>query len=366
VAEVLILTAAYGEGHNAAARGLRDAFSELGATPHLVDLFAEMGGRFYDRTRSAYLDVINHAPSLWSATYRLVDALPFGAIAEPLLLKVRRRLAEILEQKRPAVVISVYPMFGYFVNRIYAGRRRPFPFYTVVTDSITINSIWYRCGSDRFFVANESTAAVMREAGVPAGKISVSGFPVSPVFARSRPPRPAPGETVPRVLFMINAQQGVAPAIVGSLLSLPQIELTVTVGRDEALRRKIEAVAVRPIEIHGWTDRMPELLMRNHLLIGKAGGAAVQEAIAARTPMLVTSVVPGQEEGNAKLLTEHGCGAICETPQKILTTVDSLFRDGATLWHGWERAVAKLSRPDAAGGIAREILQKIGSAEMSR
>jgi processive 1,2-diacylglycerol beta-glucosyltransferase len=110
---------------------------------------------------------------------------------------------------------------------------------------------------------------------------------------------------------------------------------------------------------------MPELLMRNHLLIGKAGGAAVQEAIAARTPMLITSVVPGQEEGNAQLLTESGCAAICDTPAKISGAVATLFRDGAALWHSWETAIAKLSRPDAARGIASEILREVERKESS-
>jgi processive 1,2-diacylglycerol beta-glucosyltransferase len=365
VPSVIILTAAYGEGHNAAARGLRDAIQELGGTVEIVDLFAQTSTRLYDRTRSLYLDVIAHAPWLWSATYRVVDALPFGVLAEPLLRKARRRLTAILENKQPAAVVSVYPMFGYFLDRIYANRPRPFPFYTIVTDSITINSIWYRCSSNLFFVANDSTGAVLRNAGVPSEKVAVKGFPVSPVFARLRPPRPGPEASAPRVLFMINAQQDIAPAIVARLLSNPRIELTVTVGRDEALRRKIEAIAARPLEIHGWTDRMPELLMRSHLLIGKAGGAAVQEAIAARTPMLITSVVPGQEEGNAQLLTEHGCGAICETPEKISATVDALFREGSRLWHAWESAITALSHPDAAREIAQEILRPMKSPATS-
>jgi processive 1,2-diacylglycerol beta-glucosyltransferase len=365
MARVLILTAAYGEGHNAAARGLREAVEELGGTGEVVDVFAQIGGRLYDRTRAAYLGVINHAPWLWSATYRAVDTLPFGALAEPLLFKVRRQLAQLFARVQPAAVVSVYPMFGYFVDRLYANRPRPFPFYTVVTDSITVNSIWYRCRSDRFFVPNEPTAEVMRRAGVPDAKIAVAGFPVSPVFARARTPRPSPAESAPRVLFMINAQKEIAPAIVGALLSMPHLELTVTVGRDDVLRKKIESMAARPLEIHGWTERMPELLMRNHLLIGKAGGAAVQEAIAARTPMLITSVVPGQEEGNAQLLTESGCAAICDTPAKISGAVATLFRDGAALWHSWETAIAKLSRPDAARGIASEILREVERKESS-
>jgi processive 1,2-diacylglycerol beta-glucosyltransferase len=103
---------------------------------------------------------------------------------------------------------------------------------------------------------------------------------------------------------------------------------------------------------------MPELLMANHLLIGKAGGAAVQETIAACTPMLMTSVVPGQEEGNARLLIENGCGALCPTPESVCKKLESLFAHGAREWREWEKAIAQLSRPGAALEIARFICAK--------
>jgi processive 1,2-diacylglycerol beta-glucosyltransferase len=100
---------------------------------------------------------------------------------------------------------------------------------------------------------------------------------------------------------------------------------------------------------------MPELLMSHHLLIGKAGGAAVQEAIAAQTPMLITHVVPGQEEGNARLLIENGCGAICPTPELVAEKVGHLFASDAGEWQRWRRNIERLSRPDAALQIARFV-----------
>jgi processive 1,2-diacylglycerol beta-glucosyltransferase len=102
---------------------------------------------------------------------------------------------------------------------------------------------------------------------------------------------------------------------------------------------------------------MPELLMTHHLLIGKAGGATVQEAIAARTPMLLTQIVPGQEEGNAKLLMQNQCGALCPTAEALGAMVERLFANGATRWLDWERNISRLSKPDAALQIARFVLQ---------
>jgi len=362
MSKVLLLTAGYGEGHNAAARGLLAAFTETGVEAEIIDLFALTGVPFYESTRRGYLDLINRAPKLWAAVYSLIDKVPTGALAAPLFGRMRRGLAGLIAEKKPAVVVSVYPLYGYLMDRLYPRvQERPFAFHTVVTDSITVNSIWYRCQSDTFLVPNDETAAVMSERGVPAARLRVLGFPVPPRFARDRPERPA--FPPPRVLYMINAGKEQAPGIVERLLRIKSLHLTVTVGRDEALRGRIEEVAARaqrPVEIHGWTPHMPELLMTHHVLIGKAGGATVQECIAACTPMLMTQVVPGQEEGNAELLFQNHCGALCPTPDSLAEKIEQLFANDAAEWREWERNIQRMSRPDAALQIARFVLESPG------
>jgi processive 1,2-diacylglycerol beta-glucosyltransferase len=356
--KVLLLTAGYGEGHNAAARGLDAALKLRGADSEILDLFALTGGDFYQHTRRGYIELINRAPKIWAAAFSLIDKLPTGALSLPFLGKMRRCLADLIADKRPDAIVSVYPIYGYLIEKLYPQRAaRPFTFHTIVTDSITINSVWHRCDSDTFLVPNEESAVVMRQAGVPVEKVRVFGFPVPPRFASDRPARPAPPP--PRVLYMINAGKDQATGIVARLLKVEPLHLSVTVGRDEELRAKIKAVAARagkPVEIHGWTDRMPELLMTHHILIGKAGGATVQEAIAACTPMLMTQVVPGQEEGNAQLLFQNQCGALCPTADALARKIEQLFAADAAEWRHWEANISRLSRPDASLRLAEFIL----------
>lgn len=361
MARVLLLSAAYGEGHNAAARGLQVAMTALGAQAKTLDLFARTTGDWYQHSRRVYLELISRAPVLWAAVYRLIDDWPVAEFAMPAFAEMQTALAAHLKMEPPDAVVSVYPVYGYLMQRLYPDpTRRPFTFHTVVTDSITINSVWFRCGSDSFFVPNEETARIMAAAGVPPRKLHPLGFPVASPFADGRPERLPPGPaSLPRVLFMINAATAQTLATLRRLLTLDGLHLTVTVGRDDLLRSRIEQLATasgRRIEIHGWTDRLPQLLMSHHVLIGKAGGATVQEAIAALTPMLVTQIVPGQEEGNARLLFENGCGAFCPSPQAVAETLQLLFREDAAHWREWVARMGRLSRPDAAREIARRVL----------
>ena len=64
--KVLILSASYGEGHNAAARGLRLALEQLGHTAEVFDPFPEAYGKWYERSRRDYLDMIERRPELWA------------------------------------------------------------------------------------------------------------------------------------------------------------------------------------------------------------------------------------------------------------------------------------------------------------
>ena len=103
---------------------------------------------------------------------------------------------------------------------------------------------------------------------------------------------------------------------------------------------------------------MPELMMSHHLVISKAGGATVQEAIAARCPMIVNQVIPGQEEGNAELIQKFNLGAVVEKNKEVAEAVEMAFEKRAALWNEWRRNLKKISRPDAALNIAELILDE--------
>ena len=361
---ILILTAGYGEGHNAAARGMRDGLTAVAGDAAMVelhDLFAETYGFVNDWIRKGYLGLINRAPRAWGRFYRWLDGREEFASNMRWLFQVRSRLSQLLVRFQPTVVVSVFPAYPHLLDTILSDATPAFRRVVCVTDSITVNAIWFRCASDLFLVPNEQTAAVLAEAGVPDDKVRVSGFPVTPKFAQLGELRksPAPRDGY-RFLYMINAGAVAAPEIIRGLAQIPDSRLTVSVGRDERLRKTVEEVRAgvgRQFEIVGWTDQMPRFMLESHLLIGKAGGATVQETIAAKCPMIVNQVVPGQEEGNARLIEETRSGVVATTPAAISAAVTQAFVDDARLWREWSKNISVLSRPKASLEIAELLLR---------
>ncbi len=360
---ILILTAGFGEGHNAAARGMRDGLAAVAGDSAVVevhDLFAETYGFANDWVRKGYLAMINRTPRVWAQLYSWTDRQQNYGSNMRLLFQAKSRLSELLLRFQPAVVVSVYPAYPHLLEQILGDAVPTFRRVICITDSITVNAIWFRCAGDLFLVPNEQTAAVLAGAGVPNDRVRVSGFPVTPRFAEIGELRQFPqtgGER--RLLYMINAGGRAAPAIIRGLAQIPGAQLTVTVGRDERLRRAVEAVRAeiaRDFEIVGWSDQMPRLMLESHLLISKAGGATVQEAIAAKCPMIISQIVPGQEEGNARLIEETHSGVVATTSEAIVAAVQRAFADDAAVWREWSENIGRLSRPRASLEIAEMLL----------
>jgi processive 1,2-diacylglycerol beta-glucosyltransferase len=240
VKSILILTAGYGEGHNSAARALKAAFDEQpGGQAELVDLFAQRAPRLNELSRRGYLRLINTAPGVWSRAYRWLDRSPHAPALFGALASHRRLLARLIALKQPAAIVSTYPVYAWLLNRLRDDGLRFAPHYTVVTDALTINSLWYRAPAAGWFVTDEDSAAFLRARGVPAGLVHASGFPVAAAFADRpaawQPPDPA-GPAARRILFMINSGRGPALRIARELLQHRAWRLTFTAGRDPALR----------------------------------------------------------------------------------------------------------------------------------
>ncbi|MBS0660264.1 MAG: glycosyltransferase [Verrucomicrobia bacterium] len=375
-----VCSAGFGEGHNSAARALVAAFERLQPAElqaEFLDLNARVQPERDALMRRIYLQLLSHAPRVWAGIYRLIDRTRWVESFSFFNAPLRAGLAEVFREKPPAALVSAFPFYGVLLDEMEErGFRRDFPRLTIVTDSISINSIWFRFRNDLYFVPNDDTARVMVEKGVPAEKLRVTGFPVHPRFADGFPPRPdvldpAKGR---RALYIVNSRAHEAPDLVRALLEeVPGLRLTVTAGRDEKLHARLEELARRPqrngsqlVRVLGWTREIPELLASHHLVISKAGGATVQEAIAAGCPMVMCQVAPGQEEGNATLLTQNGAGVVAPTRTDVVRTVRDALAGDASIQRGWATNIARLSRPRAALELAEFVLEEIARWDVRR
>jgi processive 1,2-diacylglycerol beta-glucosyltransferase len=369
---ILLLSASFGDGHNAAARSIRDAIQLSGenATVELLDLFELASPRLNTLMKKAYQNIVRFAPALWSRVFAVFDNPKLFVPQIRSMSKARNALGELLGKSNPDVVVSTYPVYSHLIAELYRDRERPFRLITVITDSISVCAAWFHVPSDIFIVADDFTASVLRDKGVAAERINPLGFPVSPIFARGPEiPLLTPGNGEPaKILYVINTGKSRAGHSLEDLLHIPYVHLTITTGRNAALKARLEHRLLEygdRVRILGWTEQMPQLLMSHHLLIGKAGGATVQETIAAACPMIINQVIPGQEEGNAQLIEMLGGGVVARNMHDIPQLVEKALADGARQWSKWRTKLQKANRADSATRIAQLVLQNCRSSKSS-
>ena len=360
---ILLLSAGFGDGHNAAAFALQRAFEAQGHTATVADVFDRAHPALNDLVRKAYRFAITATPKVWQAIYRLSDAADFSERRFDIFAPSTRALKREIETFEPDFVVSTYPLYAHFVERLVGERGHlPYPFVSVVTDAQSINSIWFSSQSDEYCVIDEPSAQVLLDAGIPEHKVNIFGFPINPAFDQ---PDVFVPDTPLKILFLPSTKKSNVAKLLRGLLhstQLPSRKVTVVLGRHyKRLVSTINRVSKNlprdvEVELVGWTDRMPELLQTHHCVIGKAGGASVQEAMAARCPLLINYIVPGQEEGNAKLAVDAGCAKIVSDPAEVAPAIAGLLADNRRLLKSMRSSAEKAGRPAAAMQIADFVL----------
>jgi len=363
-ADILILTAGFGEGHNSAALNLHRALE-----PHVTALCADpcaLGAPFInERIRSFYLGITTHAPWLWRKIYLSTEKQDFSKDRLPMMRKPEDKLRELLINHQPKAIVSTYPLYPYFLKRIFQAGQKRIPIITVVTDSIEINAAWRKAPTDFWLVTDQRTREALIRQGLPETKIIETGFPVHPHFAELKPVT-ADDELKPfRILYFPTPKKPHVRRVSRELLESAgnDTHLTIVLGKNfrKLYSRAHEIKMEYPdrVTIKGWTKKVPELLNNHHLVVGKAGGATVHESLAAACPMLIHHLVPGQEEGNLNLLRHLNGGHLADTPGALSSHLREMLADNATAWRSMKRSLTRNARPAAAHTAANFILNQI-------
>ncbi|WP_338286004.1 hypothetical protein [Luteolibacter sp. LG18] len=361
---LLIITAAFGEGHNSAARNLGLALDAQGAITKVADP-CKLGAPFStDLLSRGYRLVTTYSPRLWARIYRSTDRQDFRRQRMPLMRKPENCLGRMVEEFQADAVICTYPLYPYFLERIFEKSGKKVPVFTVVTDSIEINAAWLNAPTDYWLVTDPATRESMIRSGLPAHRVIDTGFPVNPAFSTLEPVECSDACDAFRILYFPTAKLPHVRRISRALLEAsPKVHVTIVLGRNVRLlwsrAKEIRDTFKGRVKVIGWTRRVPQLLNRHHLIVGKAGGATVHEAIAARCPMLIHHLVPGQEEGNLRLLESIGGGNLASTPAELGAATADLLTDGGSRWRKMKQALARHGRNAGALHAARFILDTL-------
>jgi processive 1,2-diacylglycerol beta-glucosyltransferase len=359
---ILILSASAGAGHLRAAEavakaiGLEDPAAEI----RNIDVLTLAGKAFRDAYSQFYLKLVEKAPALWGHLYDRLDRPPKrvpAALRSALHRWNTRKLVEEVRRFSPDAIVSTHFLPADVLGRERRKGRLRAPLGVVITDS-DVHRLWVHQGVDRYFVARDEAAALMASIGCGEGQLQVTGIPIDPRFAepcdrgelRLKHGLPADGPLV----LLLGGGFGVGPVreLAERLEAARHPALVVVVaGRNEALRRSLEARASARTRVLGFTTEMHEWMAVADLLVTKPGGLTTAEALARGLPMVLVSPIPGQEERNADALLESGAAVKVNAPETLAWKVDSVLSSPERL-RALRSAALRSARPRAAFDVA--------------
>ena len=381
---VLIISAAIGGGHVAAARALHKAFIAQGAEATHVDLLDYTTAPFRRLYRQAYFDLVRNAPEFVDWLGKRLDRTPGESKTRQ--AKVRARLTRLIsfhlprliKRYKPDVIVHTHFIAPEILSTHLSpdllrrsSRDAPVAQMVVITDFFA-HSLWFQPGITRYFVASEEVAAHLRASGVAAERIEVSGIPIDPVFTQLEPKteaRAALDYPQDRDVVLIMAG-GLGSQLVTTLIGyLKELRWPVTVtlicGRSPELTKVITSAigdfeGLVSFDVLGYSEHVARYMSAADLLIGKPGGLTSSETLAAALPFAIVQPYPLQEEANTSYLLENGAAMRIE-PLSVFNYKVRHFLETPTLRQQMQAAAATLAKPDAAATIATSVLSDPGS-----
>jgi processive 1,2-diacylglycerol beta-glucosyltransferase len=366
--KVLIISASYGSGHNAAARSLAASFEAAGARTLVVDHFRDLVHPLFERaSREFYYFLLRYTPVVWGASYAVGDwltrdsTLVFGATRLG-----ARRLVRLLEVERPDAIVTVHATPAVVLSLLAETGARIPPHTTVVTDFVA-HSQWMAPRIDHYCVAADEVKHDFVARGIPAERITITGVPVRPEFEAPIDPEAARrafglSSRLPVVLAMAGAR--------GSLGRLPDVALALTAvrrafqgvivaGHDADVAEEVRAI-VRgtSVRVLDFVDEIHELMAAADVLVTKAGGMTLAEGMASGVPLVLFGSLPGQERRNERYASRNGIGLVARSTSELARTVERALDEPALL-DALRANVERARRPDASRRIANLVLDAV-------
>ena len=370
--KVLLLSASAGAGHVRAAEAIEKAFKEAdggrGREVHHLDILNYTNKVFRHLYSKAYIDLVNKLPEVPGWVYDKLDK-PWKNERRRLALdKLNTRpLVKLLRGYQPDLIVCTHFLPAEIVSWLKAKERIASRQVIIVTD-FDVHAMWLVHHYERYFVAIDEARAYLEVLGIPAPKITVSGIPIDPVFAKRKDKqemRAKHGLAPDRTTILLSAGGfgvGSVDALIASLLPLQHRAQVVAIcGRNEELRKRLQKLAARAkpdatvlLKPFGYTKEMDELMTASDLVLGKPGGLTTSEALAKGLVFVIVNPIPGQEERNSDHLLEGGVAIRCNNLPVLSYKLDKLLADPKR-FAAMQESAKRLGRPNAANEIVQSV-----------
>lgn len=351
--KLLIVSCSTGSGHFRAAEALRLACQKLYPEVQAlhIDLADYLSGFARAFSVSSYSSLIARAPKAYKFLYFLTDrtfAQKILSALKPFFQFGAKKFFKKIRDFDPDYIISTQ-----FTPQLILPKKFPTPIDTVITD-YHAHQIWLAPNARNFFVVCEEVKNELKKLNI---KSIVSGFPIHPDFLKEKNANELKKQFKinndwPTILIMpISFGTIAAKKAVEAILAFnKELNIVVVAGKNNEKdfnELKIINYGGNLIVLKQ-ADNIDEWMRVADIIVSKAGGSTISEAIYLRKPLIIINPIPGQEDYNTAYLEKNHYGMKANSTEDLVKKIQAVLLNPNII-------IAKKSHLDASEIILKNI-----------
>lgn len=352
----------------------RQLTGKIPADKNLVDFLDEQQRRSFPEVfeRSRFSLPVFHR-SLDSALFNTLinsicnrNKIPAGRLLTQGLLGLiynimSSRLKKFVNEYEPDCLIATQMYPNALLSRSIQKGFITRPVIGVLTD-YGVHGVWVRNTTDLYCVSHDEVAEALRQQGVAANRIKVTGIPLMPAFAN------IPTQSQARA--HLGLEQCPTVLITGGQCSIGVVNVVKQLLQDECHHYQVLVAAgtntadvdallelakiyQNRFRLYYWCKDISYLICAADVVIGKPGGLTLSESLACGRPFIATCCLGGQEAHNVQFLQAKKAGLHVEL-NKLPAVLGELFNN-TELLRNMKRNAYQLGRPNAAMAVVAEL-----------
>lgn len=309
--KILILYNSVGLGHKSIAENIGFYLSQAGFQVKLSDILEVQKGWLVSGGTALYNLLVKWLPFFWSFLY-------FSQWFTGLLLPFRLSVAGknhhntkiVIDGFGPDMVIATHTNASAIVaflkrEKMYNG------LFGIAFSDYHLHRYWLYDQANFYLANTQEQKGEMVAMGLEASKIFVCGITLLPKkevnVQAVRQKLNIPPESKVILVGGGSAGVGVSQGFLAEFSGQPNLKVLVACGNNQKLQNQInQNFANSNIQALGYYTPMEELYAIADIFVTKPGGLSVAEALRWQLPIMVSYVLPGQEELNYEYLLSKG------------------------------------------------------------
>ncbi len=380
---ITVMHASVGSGHKAAANAIAQAIDAMRGTdgvPEDVEIdvldILDFGRIKFDGNKTA-ASFTGATRPIYDITWRyvLTGRLLWGG-GTGWSRVMFPSFNSYVQEKKPIAIIATHITAA----NVAVGARMltgiEYPIACIPTD-YEIEGWWPHKEADLFCVATEFMAETLRPRYVKESNIKITGIPVRQGFSKKI------NDAEARLEFGLPSDKTIVLVMAGASLPQPYVRFRAAIEQTIPFLRRFEnmhfvflpgkdieysthltsvfnGMKLENVSVMDYVEDMASLMRVSDIAVLKSGGLAVTECLCAELPMLLLGKSYGQEKANTTMLTSFGASLHATTSRELVSTLDHIHRNPATLEALLINANA-LRKPNAARDIVRETMSRVGT-----